>query len=256
MVGIKEAGGNADRVSQLRAALGRRFSIFSGDDSLTLPFMSVGAHGVVSVASNVVPRQVVANGARPSARATLAAALQDARALYPLFKDLFIETNPLPGQSRAGHDGQSSRRNTACRWSPMSAKNRATLKAPSFNAECCAMTKIIIAGAKGRMGQALAALRANNARASPSPAQIDLGDDLGAVIGGGDVVIDFTSHEVTVAFARLCAARQKAMVIGTTGHTEAERKELTAISARNPDGVELEFFHRRQRLVLVDTKGG
>src|SRR5579864_47759 len=50
IVGIKEAGGDADRVSQLRAALGVNFTILSGDDSLTLPFMSVGAKGVISVA--------------------------------------------------------------------------------------------------------------------------------------------------------------------------------------------------------------
>jgi 4-hydroxy-tetrahydrodipicolinate synthase len=57
IIGIKEAGGNADRVSQLRMALGPRFTIMSGDDSLTLPFMAVGAHGVVSVASNVIPKK-------------------------------------------------------------------------------------------------------------------------------------------------------------------------------------------------------
>ena len=54
----RKPGGNADRVSQLRAALGPRFEILSGDDSLTLPFMAVGAQGVISVASNVIPRQV------------------------------------------------------------------------------------------------------------------------------------------------------------------------------------------------------
>ncbi len=58
IVGIKEAGGNCDRVSQLRAASGKNFQFFSGDDSLTLPFMSIGANGVVSVASNVIPKQV------------------------------------------------------------------------------------------------------------------------------------------------------------------------------------------------------
>src|ERR1017187_2958268 len=58
IVGIKEAGGNPDRVSQLRAALGVDFAILSGDDSMTLPFMSLGAQGVVSVASNVIPREV------------------------------------------------------------------------------------------------------------------------------------------------------------------------------------------------------
>ena len=58
IVGIKEAGGDADRVSQLRAALGQRFSILSGDDALTLPFMAVGAEGVISVASNIIPREI------------------------------------------------------------------------------------------------------------------------------------------------------------------------------------------------------
>src|SRR5687768_2168245 len=58
IVGIKEAGGQADRVSQIRAACGPKFTILSGDDSLTLPFMVVGADGVVSVASNVIPKEV------------------------------------------------------------------------------------------------------------------------------------------------------------------------------------------------------
>src|SRR2546422_5610375 len=58
IVRIKEAGGAADRVSQLRAALGPKFVILSGDDSLTLPFMSVGAQGVISVAANLIPRRL------------------------------------------------------------------------------------------------------------------------------------------------------------------------------------------------------
>jgi 4-hydroxy-tetrahydrodipicolinate synthase len=95
VVGIKEAGGSCDRVSQLRAVLGPKFEILSGDDSLTLPFMAVGADGVISVASNVIPKEVsqmVKAFARGDARK--AGALH-AR-YYPLFKDLFIETNPTP----------------------------------------------------------------------------------------------------------------------------------------------------------------
>src|SRR5580658_10348664 len=95
LVGIKEAGGNADRVSQLRAALGPRFSIVSGDDALTLPFMAAGAHGVVSVASNTVPRQVARMVAAFLA-GNQSAALKIHQQLYPVFKDLFIESNPLP----------------------------------------------------------------------------------------------------------------------------------------------------------------
>jgi len=95
IVGIKEAGGNADRVSQLRAACGPKFDILSGDDSLTLPFMSVGAQGVISVASNIIPKQV-----GDMVRAFLKGDVKSAQKLhakyYPIFKDLFIETNPVP----------------------------------------------------------------------------------------------------------------------------------------------------------------
>jgi 4-hydroxy-tetrahydrodipicolinate synthase len=95
IIGIKEAGGNADRVSQLRAALGNKFEILSGDDALTLPFMAVGAQGVISVASNVAPREVSAM-VRAFAAGDVKKALVIHQKLYPLFKDLFIETNPVP----------------------------------------------------------------------------------------------------------------------------------------------------------------
>ena len=95
IVGIKEAGGSCDRVSQLRAATGPKFTILSGDDSLTLPFMAVGAKGVISVASNLIPREV-AQMVKLFASGKSAAALRIHEKYYPLFKDLFIETNPTP----------------------------------------------------------------------------------------------------------------------------------------------------------------
>ena len=95
IIGIKEAGGSCDRVSQLRAALGPKFEILSGDDSLTLPFMSVGAQGVISVASNIIPREV-AQMVNAFARGDSKKALQLHAKFYPVFKDLFIETNPVP----------------------------------------------------------------------------------------------------------------------------------------------------------------
>ena len=95
IVGIKEAGGSCDRVSQLRAATGPKFTILSGDDSLTLPFMAVGAQGVISVASNVIPREV-SQMVKLFAAGKAAAALKLHERFYPLFKDLFIETNPTP----------------------------------------------------------------------------------------------------------------------------------------------------------------
>ena len=98
IVGIKEAGGNPDRVSQLRATLGKDFTILSGDDSLTLPFMSVGAQGVVSVASNVIPREV-AHMVKAFTMGKTDVALKLHDKFYPLFKDLFIESNPGPAKA-------------------------------------------------------------------------------------------------------------------------------------------------------------
>ncbi len=95
IVGIKEAGGSCDRVSQLRAACGPKFQIVSGDDSLTLPFMSVGAQGVISVASNVAPREV-SKMVRAFVAGDAKGALKLHTRLYPLFKNLFVETNPSP----------------------------------------------------------------------------------------------------------------------------------------------------------------
>ena len=127
IVGIKEAGGNADRVSQIRAALGPSFVILSGDDSLTLPFMSVGAQGVVSVASNVIPREVAQMvRAYQLGKPSLALRLHDK--YYQLFKDLFIETNPAPVKSALAMMGMIQEE-FRLPLVPMSLKNRHSLKA-------------------------------------------------------------------------------------------------------------------------------
>ena len=127
IVGIKEAGGNADRVSALRAALGPKFTILSGDDSLTLPFMAVGAQGVISVASNVIPREVV-QMVDAFARGQIRKASRLHAELYPLFKDLFIETNPIPVKAALAMMGLIAEE-YRLPLVPMSAANRAKLRA-------------------------------------------------------------------------------------------------------------------------------
>ncbi len=97
IVAIKEAGGTVERVSALRAALPPEFTILSGDDSLTLPFISAGAEGVISVASNVIPRDVVAL-VDAALAGNFAKARDLHRRLYPLFRDLFVEPNPVPAK--------------------------------------------------------------------------------------------------------------------------------------------------------------
>jgi 4-hydroxy-tetrahydrodipicolinate reductase len=95
------------------------------------------------------------------------------------------------------------------------------------------MTKVIITGAKGRMGQALVS-SAKHHHGLAVVAQIGRGDDLSAVIQNGDVVIDFSAHAVTVEVARLCAQNKKALVIGTTGHTDTDTFEIKKLKSEIP----------------------
>ena len=127
VVGIKEAGGTPDRVSQMRARLGREFVILSGDDSLTLPFMAVGAQGVISVASNIIPKEVT-HMVRAFALGKPAIALKLHAKYYPIFKDLFIETNPVPVKAALALLGMIDEE-YRLPLVAMSAANRETLKA-------------------------------------------------------------------------------------------------------------------------------
>ena len=95
------------------------------------------------------------------------------------------------------------------------------------------MTKIIITGSKGRMGRALAACAPQH-RELEITGQIDQDDDLAAIITRCDAVIDFSSHAATAGIAELCASHGKALVIGTTGHDDAEKSLVTQHAARIP----------------------
>jgi 4-hydroxy-tetrahydrodipicolinate reductase len=95
------------------------------------------------------------------------------------------------------------------------------------------MTKIIITGSKGRMGRTLLSC------ASHHPdllvvGQIDQGDDLRTLIAQADVVIDFSSHSATPAIATLCAVHKKAMVVGTTGHTNEAKTQIANCQSQIP----------------------
>jgi 4-hydroxy-tetrahydrodipicolinate synthase len=107
IVSIKEASGSVERVSELRGRLPDEFTILSGDDSLTLPFMAVGAAGVVSVASNLFPAEVCAL-VRAYESGDVKSAAKLHRRLFPLFKDLFIEPNPVPIKTVLGWRGAMS----------------------------------------------------------------------------------------------------------------------------------------------------
>jgi 4-hydroxy-tetrahydrodipicolinate reductase len=89
------------------------------------------------------------------------------------------------------------------------------------------MTRVIITGAKGRMGQALIACAPQLRDNIKIVGQVNRRDNLAAIIDSGDVVVDFSSHTTTLGFVELCAKRKKAIVIGTTGHSDIEKSEIT-----------------------------
>ena len=95
IIGIKEATGDLDQASQIRALTPAEFAIYSGDDSLTLPLMAVGAKGVVSVASHLVGNQLQTM-MQSFAAGNVQEALRIHIQLFPLFKALFLTSNPIP----------------------------------------------------------------------------------------------------------------------------------------------------------------
>jgi 4-hydroxy-tetrahydrodipicolinate reductase len=95
------------------------------------------------------------------------------------------------------------------------------------------MTRAVIIGSNGRMGNALVAC-AKNFRHLEIVAAVGRQDDLTAAISKSDVVIDFSSHEATLKIADLCAKNKKAIVIGTTGHSAGEKKSILRFKTKIP----------------------
>lgn len=95
IIGVKEASGSLDQVTEIINRCGKDFTILSGDDSLTLPILSVGGKGVISVIANIVPKQMVEMIDRYFKGETKKASELNQK-LSPLYKAMFIETNPIP----------------------------------------------------------------------------------------------------------------------------------------------------------------
>ncbi|MGB0638938.1 MAG: 4-hydroxy-tetrahydrodipicolinate synthase [Myxococcota bacterium] len=101
---VKDATGDMANAAELRVRLGDRLALLSGDDCTTLPFLALGGHGVISVASNVAPANMksLVDAARTG---DLTQARQLSETLFPLFRDLFIESNPIPCKAAMSHMG-------------------------------------------------------------------------------------------------------------------------------------------------------
>jgi 4-hydroxy-tetrahydrodipicolinate synthase len=107
VIGVKEASGSMDQVSDIRRLCGDRLTIMSGDDSLTLALMALGARGVISVISNVMPREM-----HEMTAAALGGDFERARELHyrmlGLMRALFLETNPIPVKQALAFMGKCS----------------------------------------------------------------------------------------------------------------------------------------------------
>ena len=118
VVAIKEAAGSVDRVSAIRNRV-PGLTVLSGDDSLALPMISVGAKGVISVASNVIPREM-GDMVRKALAGDFAGALALHERYYTLFHDLFIDVNPVMAKEALALMGRIERvfRLPLCETSP------------------------------------------------------------------------------------------------------------------------------------------
>lgn len=101
IVGVKEASGSLDQMSRIKQLCDKDFNLISGDDSLTLPVLSLGGIGVISVVANIVPADV-ANLVAEFQKGNLREAQEIHYKLLPLIKAVFIETNPIPVKTAMG----------------------------------------------------------------------------------------------------------------------------------------------------------
>ena len=101
IVGVKEASGNLDQMSRIKALCPKSFDLISGDDSLTLPVLSIGGTGIISVVANIVPRDV-ADLVNEFEKGNIKKAKDLHFKLLPLIKAVFIETNPIPVKTAMG----------------------------------------------------------------------------------------------------------------------------------------------------------
>jgi 4-hydroxy-tetrahydrodipicolinate synthase len=123
---IKEAGGSVDRINQLVQALPEGFGILCGDDPLLLPFVSCGATGLVSVASNLIPETIVSL-VKASLSGNFAEALILQKKFYPLMRGLMsLDVNPVPVKTAVALQGHCSAE-LRLPLAPMSAENTAKL---------------------------------------------------------------------------------------------------------------------------------
>lgn len=126
IVGVKEASGSLEQMSRIKQLCPENFDLISGDDSLTLPVLSIGGTGIISVVANIVPRDV-ADLVGEFQKGNIKRAREIHYKMLPLVKAMFVETNPIPVKTALGLLGmcEPDLRLPMC---PMSTENLEKLK--------------------------------------------------------------------------------------------------------------------------------
>ena len=127
IIGVKEASGSMDQITEIAARVPEDFKVFSGDDSMTVPVMAVGGIGIISVASNEIPGEM-SELARHCLNGDFAAARKLNKRLLPIMKINFIETSPIPVKAALAMMGLMTE-SYRLPLVPIASENRAKLKA-------------------------------------------------------------------------------------------------------------------------------
>ncbi len=222
IIAVKESSGNLEQMSRILQLTKRRVTLLSGDDSLTLPVLSIGGTGVISVVSNLVPRDVAAMVSAYE-RGDRKAAIEWHDRLLPLIRAMFIETNPAPVKTAMGllgmidpelrlplcamSDANQQRLRDELDAYGLFAKGKARAQRPparsgrrvarNGGSAMAEAVSIAIPGCGGRMGQRIAALALQDsgmklAAGLEAKGHALIGRDLGDVLGAARLGIAVT----------------------------------------------------------------
>ena len=252
VVGIKDATGNVLHCQELFSRVKRPISILSGDDALTVPMMSVGATGVISVTSNVYPKEISDLVKDALAGHVLEAGKKHVK-LFAVHKAMFSGSEPVSGEGSAPDQGPHERQRPAAARRGV---GRVSCSAQRSHGRVRGVVKLALHGASGRMGLAITRLAQSAPEveivgAACSSSDPSLGRDLGELAGlgslgvatspdvassllGADVVIDFSTASAVAALAQLAARQGIAIVSGTSNLDATSKRALDKASELVP----------------------
>ena len=249
IVSIKEASGSVDRVSELVARAAGWFH-HPERRRFAHPALSRGRRGRRGQRRlESFPGGSCAARARSFSTAKTEEAQRLHRRFFPLFKDAFIEPNPVPAKTALAWRGVMA---ADCRLPlvAMSKANEERLRQTLGALERVSderSVRVLLVGAGGRMGRAIVAAAGKHSRLTISGRDWDGVTRSSRCLDDCDVVIDFSLAEATEAVCRACAAQGRPLVLGTTGHSAAQKSSIAASRGEDPARFRGEFQRRGER---------